>query len=359
MAAFGLSLEAPKEALMLHVGLDLSRKRLDVCVLDADGVLAARLTAPPDGAGLRQLAARLAGERVRAVVESMTGARFVHDTLEGCGWVVEVADAQRVKALAPLTAKTDRIDARVLADLSWRDLIPAIWLPPPEVRGMRELARFRLHLVKHRTALKNRIHSSLITWGIAVPVSDLFGLAGRNLLGRLDLPPAWRDTTQATLEAIDHLDGQISECDRQLRHVGQADPTVRLLQTIPGIGPILAFTIAAEIGDITRFPTPKHLVGYTGLCPRVHQSGDSDWRGPLAKHGPRWLRWALIEATTWASRHPAYSQRYQTISRRLGRQRGPAVARVDCARQLATAIWWMLTRQQPFQPASPATPLVA
>ena len=103
---------------MLHVGLDLSRKRVDVCVLDADGVLAARLTVPPDADGLRGLAARFDGGRVRGVVESMTGARFVHDTLEGCGWVVEVADAQRVKALAPLTAKTDRSDARVLADLS-------------------------------------------------------------------------------------------------------------------------------------------------------------------------------------------------------------------------------------------------
>lgn len=344
---------------MVHVGLDLSRKRLDVCVLDPDGVLRCRLPAPPDADGLRGLAARFEGSQVRGVVESMTGARFVHDVLEGCGWVVEVADAARVKALAPLTAKTDRIDARVLADLSFRDLIPAVWLPPPEVRGMRELARFRLHLVKHRTALKNRIHSSLISWGIGVPVSDLFGVGGRNLLARLELPPAWRDTTQAALETIDHLDEQIADCDRQLRHAGQADPTVRLLQTAPGIGPILGFTIAAEIGDIGRFPNPKHLVGYTGLCPRVHQSGDSDWRGPLAKHGPRWLRWALIEAVTWASQHPAYSQRYQTTTRRLGRQRGPAVARVDCARQLATAIWWMLTRQQPFQPASPAAPLVA
>ena len=330
-----------------------------MCVFGSEGDVRCRLAVPPDADGLRGLAARFPGERVRAVVESMTGARFVHDTLEDCGWVVEIADAARVKALAPLTAKTDRIDARVLADLSYRDLIPAVWLPPLGVRGMRELARFRLHLVKHRTALKNRIHSSLISWGIGIPVSDLFGVSGRELLGRLDLPQAWRETTTATLETIDHLAEQISECERQLRHAGRANPDVALLQTAPGIGPILAFPIATEIGDITRFPTPKHLVGYTGLCPRVHQSGDSDWRGPLTHHGPRWLRWALIEATIWASQHPAYCQRYQTISRRLGRQRGPKVARVDCARQLTTAIWWMLTRKQPFQPASPPPPLVA
>jgi transposase len=95
----------------------------------------------------------------------MTGARLVHDTLEACGWSVEIADAQKVKGLAPLACKTDRIDSLVLAVLSQRDLVPAIWLPDPRVREKCELARFRLHLVKHRSALKNRIHSTLINFG--------------------------------------------------------------------------------------------------------------------------------------------------------------------------------------------------
>jgi transposase len=88
---------------------------------------------------------------VRGVIESMTGARFVRDTLEELGWEVLVADAQKVKGLAPLACKTDRIDAQVLAVLSHRDLVPAIWLPDPRVRAEREQARFRLHLVKHRS----------------------------------------------------------------------------------------------------------------------------------------------------------------------------------------------------------------
>jgi transposase len=115
---------------------------------------------------------------VRAVIESMNGARFVHDTLEEAGWEVLVADAKKVKGLAPLACKTDRIDARVLAELSWRDLVPAIWLPDPAVRRERELARFRLHLVRHRTTLKNRIHATLITFGHPCPVSDLSGTRG-------------------------------------------------------------------------------------------------------------------------------------------------------------------------------------
>ena len=95
----------------------------------------------------------------------MNGARFVHDTLEELGWEVLIADAQKVKGLAPLACKTDKIDARVLAVLSQRDLVPAIWLPDLTIRRERELARFRLHLVRHRTTLKNRIHATLITFG--------------------------------------------------------------------------------------------------------------------------------------------------------------------------------------------------
>lgn len=344
---------------MLHIGLDLSRRRIDVCVLDPDGGLVSEFRAQPDRDGLRLLASRFEGVAVRGVIESMTGARFVHDTLEGAGWVVEMADATRVKALAPLTAKTDRIDARVLAELSRRDLIPAVWLPSPGVRGMRELARFRLHLVRHRTALKNRIHSSLITWGIGVPMSDLFGAGGRHYLEGLDLPGAWQETVATTLEVIDHLDGQIADYGRRLAVVAADVPEVGLLQTAPGVGPVLGFTIASEIGDITRFPSPRHLVGYSGLAPRVIQSGDSDRRGPLTKHGPQWLRWALIEAAVHASRHRAYSQQYQSIVGRLGPQRGPKVGRVEVARRLTTAIWWMLTRGEPFAPRGSRPPLAA
>ncbi len=134
---------------MLHAGLDLGRKRLDVCLLSEHGELVEEFSAPPDADGLRGLVRHVGrhGVPVRGVIESMIGARFVHDTLERLGWEVLIADAQKVKGLAPLACKTDKIDARVLAVLSERDLVPAIWLPDPRIRSEREQARFRLHLV--------------------------------------------------------------------------------------------------------------------------------------------------------------------------------------------------------------------
>jgi transposase len=195
---------------MLHAGLDLSRRRLDVCLVDDAGELVARIAAATDAVGLRHLAMRVKAARVRAVIESMNGARFVHDTLEELGWEVLVADAQKVKGLAPLACKTDKIDAHVLAVLSQRDLVPAIWLPDPTIRRERELARFRLHLVRHRTTLKNRIHATLIAFGHPCPVSDLFGHAGRELLDRLQIPDPWRRTVDVSLRLIDDLELQIA-----------------------------------------------------------------------------------------------------------------------------------------------------
>jgi len=137
---------------MLHAGLDLSRKRLDVELVTEDGTRLAGTAVMPDGDGLRSLVRQVShryGQPVRAAIESMTGARFVHDQLELAGWEVEIADARKVKGLAPLACKTDRIDAWVLAELSRRDLVPAIWLPDPAIGGERERSRWRLHLVRH------------------------------------------------------------------------------------------------------------------------------------------------------------------------------------------------------------------
>src|SRR6266508_2553479 len=172
---------------MLYAGLDLSRKRLDFHLLDVEGATVEVGAAAPDADGLRGLSERLA----------------VH------GGQVEIADAQKVKGLAPLACKTDRIDAWVLAELSRRELVPAIWLPDPAVRAERERARWRLYLVRHRSSLKQRVHAVLLTHGKPCPVSDLFGVRGRQLLASFALPEPWQGTIEASLRLIDELDHEI------------------------------------------------------------------------------------------------------------------------------------------------------
>jgi transposase len=171
------------------------------------------------------------------------------------------------------------------------------------------------------------------------------------------LPEPWAGDTAAALHLIDQLDHEIAGCERAFRQAGADHRYVPLLMTTPGIGWVLGYTIAAEIGDITRFASPTKLAGYTGLCPRVYQSGGKDHRGPLSRNGPKYLRWALIEAAVHAARHPLYAERYRRTKTRLGRQRGPQVAQVDLARRLAEAIWHMLSTNRPFAPAGAAIAL--
>jgi transposase len=345
---------------MLYVGLDLSRKRLDWQALLPDGERSAIGAVPPDRDGLGTLVRRLGdADEVIAVIESMSGARFVHDELELQGWDVRIADALKARGIAPLACKTDTIDTWVLAELARLELVPEIWLPDPSVRAERERARFRLHLVKHRSALKNRIHAILFQHGVPTTSSDLFGAGGRRLLARLSLPEPWASTVAASLRLIDELDREIDVCERELRTLHAEHRYMPLLISCPGIGWVLAFTIASEIGDIGRFASPRKLVGYTGLCPKVEQSGERDRRGRLRKNGPSYLRWALVEAAHTASRHPCYRPVHERFLARHGRKRGTKLAAIEIGRRLAEAIWHMLTNNQPFAPAGAPASLAA
>jgi transposase len=154
-----------------------------------------------------------------------------------------------------------------------------------------------------------------------------------------------------SLELIDDLELQIARLTCELKRQGATHRYIALLVTAPGFGWINAYTIASEIGDIERFASPTKLCGYTGLCPRVVQSGATDRRGPISKHGPGYLRWGLFEAAMNACKHPLYRERYQRTKRRLGGQRGPSVAQIELSRRLTEAVWHMLTRNQLFAPA--------
>jgi hypothetical protein len=151
---------------------------------------------------------------------------------------------------------------------------------------------------------RNRIHSALIAFGYHCPVSDLFGVAGRQLLQKMDFPEPWKGNVTASLELIDDLNHRIDVIARQLKRAGADRAYVPLLMTAPGIGWINGYTIASELGDIHRFASPAKLVGDSGLCPRVKQSGALDARGPLSKAGPRYLRWGLMEGCAQRPRPP-------------------------------------------------------
>jgi transposase len=249
--------------------------------------------------------------------------------------------------VAPLACKTDKVDARVLAELCRRDLVPAVWVPSLSDRELRERLNRRAHLVRLRTAAKNRVFGALSQWGLRIPLRVLRAGDAMALLERRGLPEVWRRSVAEALAVIDILDARIATLEAELRPLARADERVQLLTTIPGVGEQLALIMAAEIGDVARFHTPRKLIGFAGLAPRVAQSGQSSRTGALSKAGSRTLRWAAIEAAqcAWRPTNP-WNRLYRDVKHRTGKS-NPAKSAV--ARKVLIAAWHVLARQQPFK----------
>jgi transposase len=343
-----------------YVGVDWAYRQAQWCALSSGGEVVGEGQIPADRDGLARLVLQL-GDGVRACLEMMSGALWVRDELVACGWLVEVADARKVKTVAPLAAKTDKVDARLLAELSRRELVPALWLPSLDERALRERLRRRMHLVRLRTSAKGRIFGLQTQWGIRLSLERLRRADGLTLLERAGMPAVWRRSVGECLALIDFLDARLEPLDRELKPFAHADPRALLLDTIPGVGELLALTIAAEIGEVHRFSSPERLVSYGRLAPRVHQSGQGQPRsGPLNKSGSRLLGWAAVEAAqhAWRETNP-WHQLYLDVGRR---SRHTNSARAAVARKILTAAWHMLSRNEPFNPAprsSGGTPVPA
>jgi transposase len=332
---------------MQYVGIDWAYRRARWCAKDRQGKVLAENWMPAEEDGLARLVAEL-GCEVHACVEMMSGAAWVRDRLTVAGWQVQIADARKVKAVASLAVKTDVIDARVLAELARRDLVPELWVPSLDDRALKERLLRRMHLVRPRTSAKTRAHGILTQWGVKLAFKRLVQPDALELLERRGVPEVWRRSVTEAVAVVELLDGRLGPLERELRPLAHADPRVQLLRTIPGLGDLLGLTFAAEIGDVSRFATARKLVGYSGLAPRISQSGDRSRTGPLSKAGPGLLRWAAVEAAQNAYRPTnPWNALYRDVKERGAGKSNPAKAAV--ARKILIAAWHVLSLQEPFK----------
>ncbi len=334
---------------MNYVGIDWAYGRAAFCAMGEGGEIAAEGLIPANEDGLARLVLRL-GTEASGCVEMMSGAVWVKDRLQGAGWEMKIAHARKVRDVAPLACKTDKVDARVLAELCRRDLVPELWVPSIEDRALRERLRRRAHLVRTRTSARNRIFGLLTQFGLRISHARLRKPDAIELLERRGVPEVWRASIAELLELAAEMDRRIDPIDRELGPLARSDQRAKLLATIPGIGPLLSLTFAAEIGEVSRFPSPGKLIGYAGLAPRVSQSGERSATGALSKAGSRTLRWAAVEAANqaWRPSNPWHGH-YRRISARHGKN--PAKSAI--ARKLLIAAWHMLSRDEPFKPHRP------
>jgi transposase len=251
------------------------------------------------------------------ILEGTFGWGWMADELQDCRLEPHLANCRKVEKWreARGMAKTNKLDADLLSELwpqqpRWWE----VWLVPQEVRDQREWLRYRMALVQVQKMTKCRIHATLHRHGILHNFSDLFGVKGRAFLQQFveadePLRPAARQTLQGHLELLAQVRKQIAQVTRELRRQVSQNPAARRWDTLPGFGWVLSYTVQAEVGDIRRFASDKHLASYALLAPIANDSGEETADTPLGRHvghmGRRTLKWAFIEAAHGAIRKSA------------------------------------------------------
>ena len=328
---------------MYYVGLDVHKEFCQASVLDESGEELSSTKVPTRK---EELESFLAGfEDARFVLESTGVWEFVYGIVESKGFEVLLAHPMKVKAISSAKVKTDKVDARTLAQLLRMDMIPASYVPDKQVRDIRELVRHRKALVEKTTAFKNRVKAELLRRGIRRPEELKTSWSDKSVqwMRSLDIL-----VVNSNLDVIEALQAKIKAVNDRLFPLFLRNRDAKLISTIPGIGYYGAMLIAAEIDDVHRFADAQHLCSYAGLVPSVHQSSNVAYYGRISKQGSRHLRWILTEAVHIHVVNEPDSQLTRFFLR-VARKKGRQVATVATARKMLTAIYWMLFNQEEFK----------
>ncbi|MCW4039027.1 MAG: IS110 family transposase [Candidatus Bathyarchaeota archaeon] len=323
----------------MYVGLDVHKRVCHGTMMNGEGKIVKQ---ERFSNGPHSLDAFMGGvEGARVVMEAGYCWQPLYDRLEAEGHDVKLAHPLKTKAIAQAKVKTDRIDSETLAHLLRADLVPESWVPPQEVRDLRELVKRRAFLVKMRTKLKNRVHAELAKRDIT-PVRPPFTRKGMAVLKGLGI-----GAVSQLLPVIEVLDRQITEVSAIIDRVAIENGDARLLTTIPGVGYYIALLLVAEIGDVNRFPSSEKLCSYAGLVPSVRRSGNSTIHGSITKAGSKWVRWALTQAVHV---HIRFDTRLTRFYRRLAGKKAKQVAVMATARKMLKVVYWMLKEKEEYRP---------
>ena len=336
---------------MRGFGLDVHRDFCQVAIAERGRVRAAgRIASRVDA--LEVFAQSLVAGDVVAL-EATSGSDKIVSILQRHGLRVVVANTRKLRSITDAKAKTDRLDARALARLLVSGLLDEVWTPDDRTRTLRRLTNRRERVVRARTRAKNETHGVLSrNLCERPPVTDAFGRAGRAWLAALELPVDERLTLEGCLRQIDFLSGEIAALDREIARLALDWPEVMRLMTVPGVNVQTAAAFMASVGDIRRFSSPRKLVSYLGLDPRVRQSGNAPARhGRISKAGASEARHMLGEA---AWRVILTAGPLRAFFERVRARRGPQVAATATARKLVVLFWHLLTRAEDYAFARPA-----
>lgn len=330
---------------MNYIGLDIHKKNTQACVKNENGKVLMNVRFPSDPKEINEFLDKIEPLGAASIVVEATGfCMYIYDIIEARGLDVNVAHPLKVKALTAGRAKTDKNDAEMLAELLRLNAIPESYIPPKELRELRELTRFRQSLVRNSACIKNQIHAILATRGVKTPPPLRSHFSKKHVKWLMSLGIVQLNDF---LDIMAYIDTKIAKADEEIERTCHDDEDVQRLKTIPGVGDITATSFVAEIGDIERFTSSEKLASYAGLTPIVRQSGEKEWSGPISKRGNATLRFLLIEA--------AYSHVNCTKDSKLTRffemksqAKGRKKAIVATARKMLDIIFYMQKRGEAY-----------
>ena len=287
-------------------------------------------------------------------VEATGNWYWIVDEIEQAGLEPQLVHPRKAKLMMGLINKTDTLDVHGLNLLQRNGTLPTVWIPPRELRDLREITRARMVMAAHRTRLKNRIQSTLSKYGWSgTGASDPFGKKARKELVSAikQLPPQTAHITEALIEQMDFVQHQIEEIEQRMRTLVQDTPEMNMLRSLPGIGWILSAVVGLELGTIQRFASAERYASYSGTTPRVRSSGDKTRYGRLRPDVNRYLRWAYIEAAHSVALHRGThpSRHVSCLYERIRKRKGHPKAIGAVARHLAEATYHVLTRGEPYR----------
>jgi transposase len=326
-----------------YVPIDLHRHRSVVMHMAADGEVLSwvRLANDPETLVAEVLKA---GEAPEVAIEATYGWYWAVDALQAAGANVHLVAPSKVGAFDGRRVKNDQRDCQLLGDLLRANMLPEAWISTPQVREWRELVRYRAKLVGLRSGLKAQAHAVLAKLGVHVPMTDLFGVGGRQLLAHLCTNDARFDSAygrriESIVALIDAFNHEICELSDTIAHIFRDHAGYHAIQHIDGIGPVTAAILVAEIGDVARFASAAHLASWCGLTPRHRESDTTIKRGPITKQGSRLVRWAAIEAAQQLRRDSLLHQHREQIAERRNNRK---IAKVAIARRIITLTYYGL-----------------
>ena len=318
---------------MMYVGVDVHKNVCRAAIVNDEGDLVDEFSFRNSKRGIEDFMMRIEGFRdgVLVAVESTANLWIrLYDSLEEHGIRVVLSNPSKTRLIAEARVKTDRIDARVLAQLLRADMLPLCFVPTRRQRDRRQFIRHRISLVRMRTEVKNRIHALLDRHGLRCPYPTLFSKKGVRWLRSLRLGFTDDAVLRSDLALLEALDMQIEFMNAKIAAVAVNDERVKLLMTMPGLNYFSASLLVAEICDINRFSSDKKLVAWAGLAPGIHQSGEKTVHKRITRQGNRLVRWVMVQAAQNARLH---DDRFRMFYERYAERKGHLKAIIAVAHE--------------------------